>query len=333
LGANLKRRDFITLLGGTAMAWPLTARAQQPARPVIGALITASPAEYADRMVEFRRGLSDAGFVEGRDVSVEYRFADNQLDRVPALLADLIGHKVAVIFITGESVVAVPMAKTLTQTIPIVFTTGSDPVARGLVATINRPGGNATGVSLFSGVLGGKRLELLHEAIPAANKVALLVFPANPAGAAQDTEDVQAAARRLGLEIIVLGASNESEIDRAFATMVELKAGALFLGSDAFLNIRREQIAALALRHAIPTMSTSREGVVAGELMAYGTSPAVPYRQAGDYVGRILKGAKPGGLPIMFPTKFDLVVNLKTAKAIGLTIPESFLARADEVIE
>jgi putative ABC transport system substrate-binding protein len=327
----MKRRDFITLIGGAA-AWPLAARGQQPAMPVIGVLITPSPTEYVDRMVAFGRGLGDAGFVEGQNLSVEYRWANNQLDRLPALLADLVGRRVAVIFLTG-GVGALRAAKAATQTIPIVFTTGADPVAAGLVASLNRPDGNATGVSTFSGVLGGKRLELLHEAIPTVTKIVLLVYPVNQVTAVLDTQDVQAAAHRLGLEIIVLSASTENEIDRAFAIAVQLQAGALFLGSDAFFNSRREQIAALALRNAIPTMSANREGVAAGELMGYDANSADGYRQAGFYVGRILKGAKPADLPVILPTKFDLVINLKTAKALGLTIPESFLLRADEVIE
>jgi putative tryptophan/tyrosine transport system substrate-binding protein len=322
----IKRRHFIKLLGGAAAAWPLAARAQQ-AMPVIGALITPSQAEWADRMVEFRRGLSNAGFVEGRNVLVEYRWADNQLDRVPALLVDLVGRRVAVIFVTG-GVSAVPAAKAATQTIPIVFTTGSDPVAAGLVASLNRPGGNATGVSGFSGVLGGKRLELLHEALPTVTKIALLEYPLSA-----ETQDVQAAAHRLGLEIIVLSVSTEDEIDRAFATVVQLQIGALFLGNNLFFTSRREQIAALALRNVIPTMSAGREDVAAGQLMGYGANSADVYRQAGVYVGRILKGEKPADLPVILPTKFELVINLKTAKAIGLTIPESFLLRADELIE
>jgi putative tryptophan/tyrosine transport system substrate-binding protein len=324
----MKRREFITLLGGGAVAWPLVARAQRPAMPVVGALITSSTAEWADRLVAFRHGLNDAGFVEGQNVSVDYREANNQLDRVPALLADLVGRKVAVIFITGESIVAVPAAKAMTQTTPIVFTTGSDPVAAGLVASLNRPGGNTTGVTAFVGPLGGKRLELLHEAIPDVTKIALLEYPVN-----SETQDVQVAARGLGLDLIVLSAGTENEIDSAFATVVQRQAGALFLCNNAFFISRREQIAALALRNAMPTMSADRDSVAAGELMGYSPNVAEVYRQAGVYVGRILKGEKPGDLPVMLPTKFQLVINLKTAKALGLTISESFLLRADELIE
>jgi putative tryptophan/tyrosine transport system substrate-binding protein len=319
----VKRREFITLIGWAA-AWPLAARAQQPALPVIGFLSTFN---YAGRMAAFKQGLKEAGYVEDQNVTIEYRWADNQIDRLPALLADLVGRRVAVLFVSGYE--TVPVAKAATQTIPIVFTTGADPVAAGLVASLNRPGGNVTGVSVFGSVLGGKRLELLHEALPTVTKIALLEYPLS-----EETRDVQAAASRLGLEIIVvLNASTENEIDRAFATIVQLQAGALFVGNHAFFINRREQIAALALRNAIPTMSADRDSVAAGELMGYGANSADVYRQAGVYVGRILKGEKPGDLPVMLPTKFDLVINLKTAKALGLTIPESFLLRADEVIE
>jgi putative ABC transport system substrate-binding protein len=320
----MRRRDFIALLGGAAV-WPLVAHAQQRALPVIGFLSTFSAA--ADRAAAFKQGLKEAGYVEGQNVAIEYRWADNQIDRLPALLADLVGRRVAVIFATG-GVAAVPAAKAATQTIPIVFTTGTDPVAAGLVASLNRPGGNVTGVSQFSGVLGSKRLELLHEALPTVTRFALLESPRS-----EETRDVQAAASRLGLEIVVLYASTENEIDRAFATIVQHQSGALSLGSNAFFTARREQIAALALRNAIPTMSGIPDDVAAGALMGYGANPADVYRQAGIYVGRILKGEKAGDLPVMLPTKFDLVINLKTAKALGLKIPESFLLRADEIIE
>jgi putative ABC transport system substrate-binding protein len=281
----------------------------------------------AGRTAAFKQGLKDAGYVEGQNVAIEYRWADDQIDRLPALVADLVGRRVAVIF-AAAGLDSVPAAKAATQTIPIVFTTGSDPVVAGLVASLNRPGGNVTGVSVFSVVLGGKRLELLHETLPTVTKIALLEYPSS-----EETRDVQAAASRLGLEIIVLSASTENEIDRAFATIVQLQVGALFLGNHAFFISHRQQIAVLALRNAMPTMAGDRDSVVAGELMGYGANAADGYRQAGVYVGRILKGEKPGDLPVMLPTKFDLVINLKTAKALGLTIPESFLLRADEVIE
>jgi putative ABC transport system substrate-binding protein len=328
----MKRRQFITLLGSAA-TWPLVARAQQPALPVVGALITPSPAEYADRMVAFRRGLRDAGFTEGQNVTIEYRWANNQLDRIPALLDDLVGRKPAAIFVTGDALVAVPAAKAATQTIPIVFTTGSDPVAAGFVASLNRPGGNLTGVTGLAVEIGPKRLELLHEITPTVGKIALLSFPDNQTTAFRDTQDVLVAARRLGLEIIILSAGTENEIDRAFATMAQQRIGALFIGSDAFFDASRERIAKLALRRAIATFSSSRRGAEAGELMSYGSSSGDAQRQAGVYIGRILKGEKPADLPIVQPTKFELVINLKTAKALGLTVPETLLATADEVIQ
>jgi putative ABC transport system substrate-binding protein len=327
----MRRREFIAGLGSAA-AWPLVARAQQRAMPVIGALITASPAEYADLLVLFRRGLRDAGFTDGQNITIEYRWANNQLDRIPALLDDLVGRKVAAIYVTGDALVAVPAAKTATQTIPIVFTTGADPVAAGFVATLNRPGGNLTGVTSLAVEIGPKRLELLHEITPTVGTIALLSFPGNQTTEFRDTQDVQAAARRLGLEIIVLSASTENEIDRAFATMAQLRIGALFIGSDAFFVARREQIAKLALRHAIATISGSRRGAEAGELVSYGASGDAT-RQAGVYVGRILKGENPADLPVMQASKLELVINLKAAKALGLTIPETLLATADEVIQ
>jgi putative ABC transport system substrate-binding protein len=328
---RLKRRDFITLLGG-AVAWPHAARAQQPALPVIGALITSSPAEWADRMEEFRRGLSDSGFAEGRNVTIESRWADNQLDRLPALVADLVGRKVAVIFVTGDSVVAVPLLKAATQAIPIVFTTGSDPVARGMVASLNQPGANVTGVTTLSTELGPKQLELLHEVVPGVGKIGLLVNPKNPGGTEAMVQTTQAAGRRLGLDIAVVDAGTVEEIDLAFATLARQAVGALVVGQDAFFLARREQVAALALRHRMPTVISTRIGAEAGALISYGSLDSSS-RQAGIYVGRILKGANPGNLPVVQSTKFELVVNLKTAKALGLTIPESFLLRADEVIE
>jgi putative ABC transport system substrate-binding protein len=327
----IKRRQVITLLGG-AVAWPLAARAQQPAMPVVGALITPSPAEWADRMDDFRRGLSDTGFAEGRSVTIECRWADNQLDRLPALVADLVSRKVAVIFVTGDSVVAVPMLKAATQVIPIVFTTGSDPVARGLVASLNQPGGNVTGVTTLSTELGPKQLELLHEVVPRTTKMGLLVNPKNPGGAEAMAQVTQAAGLRLGLDITVIDAGTVEEIDLAFATFAGQGVGALVVGQDAFFLARREQVAALALRHRMPTMISTRQGTEAGALISYGSVDSSS-RQAAMYVGRILKGANPADLPVIQPTKFELVVNLKTAKALGLTIPESFLLRADEVIE
>jgi putative ABC transport system substrate-binding protein len=328
----IDRRDFITLLGGAAAAWPLTAGAQQPAMPVIGALITPSRAEWANSVDGFNRGLSEAGFADGLNVRIEYRFADNQLDRLPALIADLVGRKVAAIFVTGDSVVAVPMLKAATQTIPIVFTTGSDPVARGMVASFNRPGGNVTGATSISTELGGKHLELLHEMMPGETRVGLLVNPNNPLGTEGMTEIIQSAARRLGLDIAILAVGNAEEIDRVFADLVRQRIRALVIGQDAFFTARRDQVAALALRGRVATVSSSRDGAEAGALVSYG-SVGDSARQAGVYVGRILKGANPGDLPIVQPTKFELVINLKTAKALGLEISPLLLARADEVIE
>jgi ABC-type uncharacterized transport system substrate-binding protein len=327
----MRRREFITLLGGAAAAWPLAARAQQPALPVIGLLSSRSPGESAYAVAAFHQGLKDTGFIEGRNVAIEYRWADGHFDRMPAMAADLVGRKVAVILVGGHTP-GVRAVMAATQTIPIVFTTATDPVAAGLVASLNQPGGNATGLTALSSELGPKRLELLHEMIPTAAKIALLVNPNNLVTSQEDVK-IAVAGRRLGLEIIVVNGGNESEIERAFATAVQQRAAALLEGSDAFFISRREQIAALGLRHAVPTITQERAGVASGVLMSYGPNVSDMYRQAGVYVGRILKGEKPADLPVIQPTKFELVVNLKTAKAIGLTIPETFLLRADEVIE
>jgi len=328
----MRRREFIAGLAGATVAWPLAARAQQPAVPVIGLLNGQSAAEWADNMAGFRRGLSDTGFVEGRNVAIEYRWANGRYDRMPAMAADLVGRKVAVILVGGGNV-GVHAIMAATQTIPIVFTTASDPVAAGLVASLNRPGGNLTGVTNLSVELESKRLELLHEVIPTAIKIALLVNPNNQVLSQGVIRGAQAAAHRLGLEIIVLNGGSESEIERAFAIAVQQQVAALVESSDAYFDSRREQIATLGLHHAIPTFFGDRAAVALGVLMNYGPSQTDMYRQAGVYVGRILKGEKPADLPVVQPTKFDLVINLKTAKALGLTIPESFLLRADEVIE
>jgi len=328
----MERREFITLLGGAAAAWPLTARAQQPAMPVVGFLNSLGQNDRPNLPAAFRRGLGEAGHVDGRNVAIEYRFAENRLDRLPALAADLVSRKVNVIVATGGGA-SILAAVAATRTIPIVFTTGGDPVQLGYVASLNRPGGNVTGVSWFHSLVAGKGLGLLHELVPKAALVALLANPKLPETARMQS-DAQEAARVLGLELLVLNASTASEIDAAFATMRQRRVGALLAGADPFFSSQRQQIVALAARDDIPAMYLgNREFVEEGGLMSYGNDTADSYRRAGVHVGRILNGASPADLPVDQATKFELVVNVKAAKAIGLTIPESFLARADEVIE
>jgi putative ABC transport system substrate-binding protein len=329
----MQRRELITLLGSAAaapMVAPRIARAQQPAMPVIGFLNSASPAGYADRVRAFHQGLGESGYVEGRNVAVEYRWADGQNDRLPAMAADLVGRKVTVIAANGAAAMA---AKAVTATIPIIFTIGDDPVQFGLVASINRPGGNATGVAMLDAELGPKRLELLHELLPTANVIAVLLNPANAPRRENLSRELEAAARTIGMQIHMLDASTEREFDVAFATMQQLKPGGLVIGTDAFFNSRLEQLAALALRHRVPTIYQYREFAMAGGLMSYGSSFTDPYRQAGIYTGRVLKGEKPADLPVQQSTKVELFLNLKTAKALGLTVPLALLGRADEVIE
>jgi putative tryptophan/tyrosine transport system substrate-binding protein len=324
----VKRREFIMLLGGAA-AWPVAVRAQQPI-PVIGFLNRASPDRSGESVRMFRQGLSDAGFVEGRNVAIEFRWADGQNDRLPALAADLVRRQVTVIVaISDSSAVA---AKATTATIPIVFAGGNDPIKLGLVASLNRPGGNLTGVTNLNIELGQKRLQLLHELLPKSTIVALLVNPTNPS-AETISNDLQAAARTIGVQSHVLRASTASEIDTVLASLNRLQAGALVIGPDAFFMSRSEQLAALTLHHGTPAIFQTREFAAAGGLMSYGTSQAHQYRQVGLYTGRILKGDKPADLPVEQATKVELILNLKTAKALGLTVPLSLLGRADEVIE
>jgi len=326
----MRRREFITLLGGAA-AWPVAARAQRPAIPVVGVLYGVSAAEWTGPMGGFHRGLGEAGFVEGRNVAIEYRWAEGQYDRMPAMAADLVGRNVAVILVGGY-MPGVRAAMAATKTIPIVFTTNADPVASGIVASLSRPGGNVTGVTGIGGELVPKRLEVLHDLIPAATKFAVLVNPANPVTAGDARQDAPIAARRLGLDIVIVEGSNEAEIENAFASAARQGVAGL-LGDDAYFESRRDLIAALSLRHRLPAVLGSRESVAAGMLMSYGADIVEFYRQAGLYVGRILKGERPSDLPVLQPTKFELVINLKTAKALGLTIPPTLLATADEVIE
>jgi putative ABC transport system substrate-binding protein len=334
----MKRREFIAVIGGAALSWPLAARAQQhppmgvpsSGTRVIGFLHDTLAAEYG-----FRRGLSDMGYVEGGNVAVDYRSATRQVDQLPAMAADLVRRNVAVI-ISLDSDLATRAAIAATRSIPIVFTTAGNPVMLGFVAALNRPGGNVTGITTFGEELLPKRLELLRELLPTAGKVALLFNPRSPTASQVEIQSAQVAARRLGLEIVVVFASTENEIENALAAAVEQQAAAIVVASDVFFSSRREYIAVLALRHALPTISDDRiavVAVVAGQLMSYAPNLDDLYQLAGTYVGRILKGEKPANLPVLQPTKFELAINFKTARALGLTVPPTLLARADEVIE
>jgi putative tryptophan/tyrosine transport system substrate-binding protein len=326
----VKRREFITLIGGAA-AWPLAARAQQTAMPVIGFLSSGSRQFDALRLAAFWRGLSELGYVESRNVASEYRWAEDHYDRLPALAAELVRRQVAVIVAFGSPPAALA-AKAASTTVPIVFTIASDPVRLGLVASLNRPGGNVTGVTSLASMVVAKQFEMLHETVPNATAIGCLVNPNNP-NTETDTREAQEATRTLGLQLHILNASTEREIDTAFTTLTKRGAGAVVVVSDGFFNSRPDQFAALAARHALPAIYAFREFARAGGLMSYGTSLTDANRQVGVYAGRILNGAKPADLPVIQATKVELVINVKTAKTLGITFPLSLLGRADEVIE
>ena len=329
----MRRRDFIKVVAGSAMTWPLVARAQQPSMPVVGVLSAEWPnAVTADRLHAFRGGLNDTGYFEGRNVTIEYRWAEGRNDRLPALAAELVRLPVNVIVCAGSTPATIA-AKAASTTVPIVFYGGADPVSMGLVASLSRPGGNVTGVTTLNVEVGAKRLEVLHELVPTATMIAGLVNPTNPVIAETETRDLQAAARTLGLTLHMLHASSEQEIDTAFMTLVQLRAGALVIGADPFFSSRLEQLASLTVRHAVPTVYQTREFTAAGGLMSYGANFTDTHRAAGVYTGRILKGDKPADLPVQQTTKVELFLNLRTAKVLGLEVPRTLVARADEVIE
>jgi putative ABC transport system substrate-binding protein len=329
LGKVMRRREFITLLGGAAAVWPLAAHAQQPAMPVVGSLSSLAPAEVAHLITAFRQSLDAAGYVEGRTIMIDYRWAQGQYDRLPAMATELIAQHVAVIVAWGPA--AALAAKAATATIPIVFSVGDDPVVMGLVVSLNRPGGNATGINLLTGTLVAKRLELLSKVVPSGT-IAVLVNPTSPS-AEPDTKEVQTAAQTLKRQLTFVKASTETEIESAFAILLKERIGALIVGADPFFTEHRQLLVSLTARHALPSMYDFRETVVAGGLMSYGTSLADAYRQAGGYTAKILKGANPSDLPVQQSVKIEFVINLKTAKALGLVLPPSLLALADEVIE
>jgi putative tryptophan/tyrosine transport system substrate-binding protein len=328
----MRRRDFIALVGGAAATWSHPVQSQQPSMPVIGFLSSASPDSYAYVVSAFRQGLSETGHVEGRNVAIEFRWADGQNDRLPALAADLVRRQVSVIAAPGSTPAALA-AKAATATIPIVFEVGIDPVAVGLVTSLARPGGNVTGVTNINIVLAPKRLELLRELIPAANVIALLVNPTSPHITKIVSRDLEATARTLGLQLHILHASTDGDFDTVSATLVQLRVGALVIAPDLFFITRNEQLATLTIRHAVPAITQYREFATAGGLMSYGGSITEAARHVGVYTGRVLNGEKPADLPVLQAAKIELIINLKTAKAIGLSVPNTLLRRADEVIE
>ena len=334
MGQQMKRREFITLLGSAAAAWPLAALAQQPAMPVVGFLNAASPDLFAHVVRAFHLGLSETGYVEGRNVAIEYRWAENQYDRLPELAAELVRRRVSVIT-TGSSTLAALAAKAATTTLPIVFLMGADPVQFGLVASLNRPGGNLTGITTLNLEMTPKRLQVLRELLPTTTIMAVLVNPTNaPATVETEVRQVQAAAHTLGLQMVhVLQASTERDLDSAFSTLIQRRAGGLVISADTFFSGKSVELAALASRHAVPTISPYRDFVTAGGLTSYGGSVTELYRLAGVYTGRILKGEQPADLPVQQVTKVQLAINLKTAKALGLTVPTLLIGRADEIIE
>jgi putative ABC transport system substrate-binding protein len=330
MASHIERRKFLVTLGGAAAAWPLAAVAQQPTMPIIGFLRDTPLADATHLVASFRQGLKETGFIEGQNVALEYRSAEDQPDRLPALIADLVRRQVALI--VGNTVSSLA-AKAATTTVPIVFVSGNDPLINGLVPNLNRPGGNTTGVSFLSSASVTKRLELLRQFVPKPGAIAMLVYPLNTPDTERELRDVQAAAHASGQELIVVEADSDRDIETAFATFAQRGAVALFIGSHAFFNSRRERVAALAVRHALPAAYSLREFATAGGLMSYGTSITDAYRLGGTYAGRILKGERPADLPVQQSTKFEFVINLRTAKALGIDVPDRLLALADEVIE
>lgn len=328
----MQRREFITLFGGAAAVWPLGVRAQKAPMPVIGYLSGWSPGDAPDYLTYFRRGLAETGYTEGRNVAIEFRFAEGHFERVPDLVADLVRRQVSVIAIPNTTASAVA-AKAATQTIPIVFSLGSNPVEVGLVQSLNRPGGNVTGLTALQTTVTAKRLELLHELIPSVKKIAFLVNPANRALAEADAKEAQDTAHGLGVDLLVLHASSQSEIDTAFDILIREQAGALLTNSESLFMVHSNRLAALTARDRVPTLFAYRENVMAGGLMSYGANFLAAARELGLYVGRVLKGEKPGDLPVQQATKIDFVINMKAAKALAITVSPSLLARADEVIE